>query len=124
MLYDTPVDHVPYEGGTPFAEHTPNGCASCGSVTGPFVAGGSHGTNSPLYLCKTCVGVAATALGWLAPNVRAELEELVENCQSTIRGLNAQIEQAKDNMVVPLAEVIDFLEERAKRRPAPEPVSA
>lgn len=117
MFHSPTVDMVPYAGTVALAQHNQNGCAVCDSIVGPF-SSGTTTSGDPLHLCKTCVGTAAAAHGWTPPETRAELNTVLESFQAAVRERDAQIEQLKANLSVPLAEVVDLLEERAKRRPA------
>lgn len=73
------------------------------------------------WFCAGCFEPAAEALGMLSvPNV-AVLHGQLEEMSVANEELAARLEEAKANMSVPLADVIDFVAERAKRRPEPEP---
>ena len=112
------IPDLPYTPATHEGAHPINSCASCGSITGPFASCTTHGISDPLYLCATCGGQVADVFGWTAPHIRAELDETIEGFQSRLRALDAELEQAKENMVVPLADVIDLVAAKQKRVPA------
>lgn len=73
------------------------------------------------WFCAGCFEPAAEALGMLSvPNVGL-LHGQLEEMSTANEALAAKLEEAKANMSVPLADVIDFVSERARRRPEPEP---
>lgn len=73
------------------------------------------------WFCAGCFEPAAEALGMLSvPNVGL-LHGQLEEMSTANEELAAKLAEERESKFVPLADVIDFFEEKAKRRPEPEP---
>ena len=105
-LYDTA--HNPYAG-----------CTICHRQDGPYISPGAFGdeTGNKIYYCKRCVTSLAESFSLPTDHDVAQLRGIVDELTEQCERAQSEIEQLKANMSVPLAEVIDFVREREKRRP-------
>lgn len=71
-----------------------------------------------VYFCAGCVREMARNVGCLDPKQAAELRATVDDINAAGQRLADELAVVKQNLVVPLAEVIDLVREREKRRPA------
>lgn len=70
------------------------------------------------YICAGCVREMAREVGCLDPQQAQQLRNICDEITAAAEKAQSDLAAAKENMVVPLAEVIDFLAEREARRPA------
>lgn len=76
-------------------------------------------------LCIGCVYELGRVPGMLDPEQTAQLRGVVDELTETAESLQGQLAAEKINKYVPLADVVDFFDERSKRRPEePVPVTA
>lgn len=99
-------------------DQAPIGSASLvnNETRGPLVHTGVHyhERNGWLVIDR----IEATEIGRLFGLVEPEVwEQTVEKLEAELREARRQIEFLSENLSVPLAEVIDLVAERAKRRP-------
>lgn len=71
-----------------------------------------------LYGCASCIDEMTHLVGGLAPDQVAVLHGQLDELGSEIERVQIELQAAKENMSVPLAEVIDFVREKERRRPA------
>jgi hypothetical protein len=78
-----------------------------------------------LYACAGCADEIGRAVGCLDPQQAQRLRDAMDEIAEGADKLASELASTKENMVVPLGEVIDFLKERELRRPnEPAPVVA
>ena len=77
----------------------------------PVVADDGGPTFGHLYLCADCVVAACQPLGYVSPQARNELLELIGSQESTIETLRAELEHERspEAKVVSVAELGRFL---------------
>src|SRR5581483_10875864 len=112
------VETIPY-GDISFAEVTTRGDASYGSAAGPFAVIAVHGSGERIYLNESTVNELATTFGWTEPNKVEALYAQRDELATRVDELEQLLQEERLNKTVPLAEVIDFVAEREKRRPEP-----
>lgn len=98
-------------------DQAPPGCLSIlGESQGPLVDTGVHyhSRNGFLLVSRIEAGEIGRHFGLVEPEV---WEQTVEKLEGELREARRQIEFLTENLSVPLAEVIDLVAERAKRRP-------
>jgi hypothetical protein len=77
-----------------------------------------------LYFCAGCVWEMGRVVGCLDPQQAQILRDSCDEIAAASERMADELQATKENMVVPLAEVIDFLKERETRRPnEPAPAS-
>lgn len=77
-----------------------------------------------LHACAGCADQIGRAVGGIDPEQTTRLHGIVDELTETAEKLQTELAREKLDKVVPLADVVDFFEERAKRRPEePEPVT-
>lgn len=77
----------------------------------------NQGPRGRLYACAGCVDEMTSLVGGLEPRKAQELRDIADELGETAERLRGELQEAADNRVVPLAEVIDLVRERDKRRP-------
>lgn len=70
-----------------------------------------------LYMCARCVWAAARLVGCIDPQQVVIKDDALEEMSAANEELAAKLEAEKAEKYVPLADVIDFFDEREKRRP-------
>lgn len=100
--------------------HNPQtGCTECGNQTGPYAYGARFRdeAGNGIYYCERCATCVTAPFN---PPSKAEVARLVgviDELTGTIDRLEGELEVERQDKSVPLADVIDFFEEKAKRRP-------
>lgn len=77
-----------------------------------------------VYFCAGCVREMAHELGGIDKHQLHALHGQLEELSAAAERLMAEVERERLDKVVPLADVIDFFEEKKKRRPEAQPVKA
>lgn len=71
-----------------------------------------------IYFCAGCVHEMARNVGCLDPQQAQQLRDVADEVAAASDRMREELEVVKQNLVVPLAEVIDLVRERERRRPA------
>lgn len=101
-------------------------CGTSGHKEGFVQFNGKHVQGyGTVAICVGCVHELGRVVGMFDPTQVAQMHGVIDELGETAEKLQTQLAEEKINKVVPLADVVDFFEERAKRRPEePEPVTA